>query len=171
MAELSPKERLQPSLLDRLTDDEPDQTRESRDKRVLSLRQLRASVLRDLGWLLNTVNLAAVEDLEDWPLIERSVVNYGIPDLAGHTASNVDFYRLEQMLAEAVRAFEPRILPHTVQVQTVTQRNEIEHNAVAFEIRGMLWAQPAPLALVLQTELDLETGEAQVLDQSWSGTA
>lgn len=170
MAELSPKERLQPSLLDRLTDNEPGQTRESRDKRVLTPRQLRASVLRDLGWLLNTVNLAAVQDLDDWPLIERSVVNYGIPDLAGQPASNVDFYRLELMLAEAVRAFEPRILPQTVQVQALGRQDEIEHNAVTFEIRGMLWAQPAPLALVLQTELDLETGEAQVLDQS-AGTA
>ena len=36
MAELTPKERLQPSLLDRLTDDEPEQQQESRDKRVLS---------------------------------------------------------------------------------------------------------------------------------------
>lgn len=33
MAELTPKDRLQPSLLDRLTDDEPDKTQESREKR------------------------------------------------------------------------------------------------------------------------------------------
>lgn len=32
MAELTSKERLQPSLLDRLTDDEPDKTQESRDQ-------------------------------------------------------------------------------------------------------------------------------------------
>ncbi len=48
MAELTPQERLQPSLLDRLTDDRPQETRESRERRVLSMRQLRASVMRDL---------------------------------------------------------------------------------------------------------------------------
>ena len=60
MAELSPKERLQPSLLDRLTDDEPDEQEESRDRRVLSMSQLRQSVLRDVGWLLNTRSLESV---------------------------------------------------------------------------------------------------------------
>jgi len=57
MAELAPRERLQPSLLDRLTDDEPDQEVESRERRVLSVRGLREGVLRDLAWLLNTTNL------------------------------------------------------------------------------------------------------------------
>ena len=54
MAELTPKERLQPSLLDRLTDDAPAEKVESREQRVLSLTKLRQSVNRDLGWLLNT---------------------------------------------------------------------------------------------------------------------
>jgi type VI secretion system protein ImpF len=34
MAELTQKDRLQPSLLDRLTDDEPDKLQESREKRI-----------------------------------------------------------------------------------------------------------------------------------------
>ena len=53
MPELLLKERLQPSLLDRLTDDRPQDKNESRDARVLTVPQLRASVLRDLCWLLN----------------------------------------------------------------------------------------------------------------------
>jgi type VI secretion system protein ImpF len=63
MPELSHKERLQPSLLDRLTDDEPEVRVESRDKRVLSQEKLRASVLRDLTWLFNTTQLSALIDL------------------------------------------------------------------------------------------------------------
>ena len=42
MAELLPQERLQPSLLDRLTDYEPGSAVESRERRVLSTQQLRA---------------------------------------------------------------------------------------------------------------------------------
>ena len=49
MGELLPQERLQPSLLDRLTDDAPEAREESRDKRVLWLSQLRQSVLRDVA--------------------------------------------------------------------------------------------------------------------------
>ena len=64
MAELSLQERLQPSLLDRLTDNEPDSNDESRAQRVLSLNRLKRSVLRDLAWLLNSGNLANTEDLD-----------------------------------------------------------------------------------------------------------
>jgi type VI secretion system protein ImpF len=83
MAELTPKERLQPSLLDRLTDNEPDKQQEAREKRVLSMRKLRESVQRDLAWLLNSGNLETVQDLDDYPLVSHSVINYGLPDLAG----------------------------------------------------------------------------------------
>ena len=71
MAELTQKERLQPSLLDRLTDDSPTERRESRDKHVISPSRLRECVRRDLTWLLNTANLATVEDLTDHPHVAR----------------------------------------------------------------------------------------------------
>ncbi len=65
MAELTSSERLQPSLLDRLTDFEPTKNVESRDRSILSLHEIRQAVLRDLGWLFNTSNLAAVVDLDE----------------------------------------------------------------------------------------------------------
>src|SRR5579862_1717332 len=44
---------------------------------------LRSTVRRELYWLLNTTNLDAVEDLEPYPHVKVSVLNYGVPDLAG----------------------------------------------------------------------------------------
>ena len=90
MPELTLQERLQPSLLDRLTDDDPQRQQESRGERVMSMRQLRESVLRDLGWLLNTSNLTSVHDLTAYPQVAQSVLNYGVPDLTGLTVSSVD---------------------------------------------------------------------------------
>src|SRR3954469_10282884 len=106
MAELTKKERLQPSLLDRLTDDEPDARQESRDKRVLSPARLRECVRRDLSWLLNTTHLAALENLDAQPEVQRSVLNYGMPDLAGRTASSVDARVLERLLVKVIADFE-----------------------------------------------------------------
>ena len=57
MADLTQTEHLQPSLLDRLTDDEPEEKAESRDQRVLSFQALKQCVIRDLEWLLNTGSL------------------------------------------------------------------------------------------------------------------
>ena len=95
----SPKERLQPSLLDRLTDDEPDRAVESRDKRVLSPYRLRESVRRDLSWLFNTTNLASSLDLERFPQVESSTLNFGLPDLTGRTAGSIHVPTLESCCA------------------------------------------------------------------------
>jgi len=164
MAELTPKERLQPSLLDRLTDDEPEKRQESRDKRVLSPSRLRESVRRDLSWLFNTVNLAATQDLEDYPEVERSTLNYGLPDLAGRTASSVDKLSIERLLRRAVWDFEPRLTRQAVRVKLIVDTERMSHNAMCFQIEAELWAQPLPLRLFLRTDLDLETGEFAVAE-------
>ena len=54
MSDKTISERLQPSLLDRLTDDQSAQNTERRDDRVIDLRRLREIIQRDLVWLLNT---------------------------------------------------------------------------------------------------------------------
>jgi len=164
VAELTPKERLQPSLLDRLTDDEPDQMQESREKRVLSPRQLRRSVVRDLEWLLNTTDLASVQDLSAHPQVIDSVLNYGMPDLAGKNVSGLDAVALERNLRAAILRFEPRILPHTLRIRAEIDEERMSHNAVLFDIEGDLWGQPMPQQLYLKTEVDLESGLFQVSD-------
>lgn len=162
MAELSQKEKLQPSLLDRLTDDEPEQTQEPRDRRVLNVQRLRESVIRDLGWLLNTAHLEATESLEGYPLVARSTLNYGLPDITGRTASSVEVGDLEKMIRQAIRDFEPRILPESVKVKVEVASDQMSHNALTFFIEGELWAQPVPVRLFLKTDLDLETGGMSV---------
>ncbi|WP_295399603.1 type VI secretion system baseplate subunit TssE [uncultured Thiocystis sp.] len=169
MAELTQKERLQPALLDRLTDDEPDRQQESREKRVLSMRQLRESVLRDLAWLLNAGRLDSVQDLAAYPFVSRSVLNYGIPDLAGLTASGVEIAQIERTIRQAIWDFEPRILRQTVRVSARVDPRLMSHNTLTFEIEGDLWAQPVPLRIFLKTELDLELGEVRVTEQSGPG--
>ncbi|MGC4088546.1 MAG: type VI secretion system baseplate subunit TssE [Polyangiaceae bacterium] len=162
MAELTPKERLQPSLLDRLSDDEPDRTRESREKRVLSPQRLRESVRRDLTWLLNNTHLATVQDLDPFPQVEQSTLNYGMPDLAGKTASTVDSAALEKAIRRAIWEFEPRLLKESVRVKAVVNEKRMDHNALCFTIEADLWAQPLPLRLFLRTDVDLETGNVVV---------
>jgi len=165
MAELTPTERLQPCLLSRLTDDHPESARESRDDRVVSLRRYRSAVLRDLDWLLNTGCHSSAEDLSEFPEVARSVLNYGIPDLCGMTASGLQPEELERKLLGAIRHFEPRILPGTLSIQVNAAYGQTDHNAISFEIRGDLWAQPTPDPLYLRTEVDLDTGQCEVRDR------
>jgi type VI secretion system protein ImpF len=165
VAELAPKERIQPSLLDRLTDDEPEKKRESADKRVLTVERLGEYVRRDIGFLLNSTHLAAVQDLGDYPEVERSTLNYGIPDFAGRTASTVDRAALAKSIRRAILEFEPRLLRKTVRVEVVVeggQEGKHSPNALRFHIEADLWCQPVPLRMYLRTDLNLEDGEARV---------
>jgi type VI secretion system protein ImpF len=164
MAELAPKERLQPSLLDRLTDDEPELKQESRDKRILSPTRLRESVRRDLTWLFNTPNLETVADLEAYPFVAQSVVNFGLPSLAGKTTSGLELEDLERLLKQAIWSFEPRLLRSSIKVRLVADTKQMSHNALSFFIEAELWAQPIPLRLFLKTEIDLEAGSAHVVE-------
>src|SRR5690242_20457441 len=100
MAELSLQDRLQPALLDRLADDEPQKLTESREQRVISLAKLRACVLRDLTWLLNAVHLAAVEDLAECPWVEQSVLNYGLPSFAGGAIDQIGIAETERIIKD-----------------------------------------------------------------------
>lgn len=166
MADLAPTERLQPSLLDRLTDDEPGRQVEARDRSVLSPQKLREIVLRDLGWLMNTGNLATIDDLDAWPNVARSVINYGIPDLSGLATATLDADALERSLKQAILDFEPRILARTLRVKANIERSEMNQQALLFDIDAELWSQPAPIGLSLKTEVDLELRRIVVTDRT-----
>ncbi len=163
MAELTQKERLQPSLLDRLTDDEPNTQVESRDKRVLSMQKLRQSVLRDVSWLLNADSFESVADLSDYPEVAQSVINFGIQNLAGTSVVGADLTDIEKKLKQAITVFEPRILPHSLTVK-VLSADVMNQQAISFDIEANLWAQPLPIHLYLRTEIDVLTGDVNLRD-------
>ena len=164
MAELAPRERLQPSLLDRLTDDEPDKTEESRDRRVMSVRTLREGVLRDLAWLLNTTNLFSVSDRHSLPHLANSVINFGIPDISGASRANMNTSDFERAIRQAIWDFEPRLIRASVSVKAL--QDESSMSKIMFAIEADMWAQPYPERLYLKTELDLDLASISLVETS-----
>jgi len=162
MAELTTQERLQPSLLDRLTDDEPGKQEESREKRVISATRLRDCVTRDISWLLNCVSLDASADLSDYPEVSRSVLNFGIPDLTGVALSGINADVLQRQIRDAILAFEPRLTANTLRITVNSNSSRMDRQALMFNIESEMWAQPIPLNLYLKTEIDLETGNFKI---------
>ncbi len=170
MAELNSRDRLQPSLLDRLIDQEPQARTEALDARALTRQQLRAAVLRDLSWLFNAIraepepNSSRKSELALWktaPLARRSVLNYGMPAFAGVTLASMDTRAIEREVAEAIKAFEPRIDPATLSIEIKIDHGN-HHNMMQLVIRGQMWSQPVPLELLLAADVDIETGSTKV---------
>jgi type VI secretion system protein ImpF len=156
---IAPFDRLQPCLLDRLTDDDPDKREESRSQRIISLLRYKAGVLRDLDWLFNAIGHSPDERAGDLAFADyeeayRSVVNFGIRQLYGRLAPDVE--EIERQLFDAVIFFEPRINRHTLKVKAT-----LERQLLCFDITGELWVYPVPETLFIRTELDLESSECK----------
>jgi type VI secretion system protein ImpF len=141
--------------------------RELKTRVVISPERLQACVLRDLTWLLNTEQLSgqsdgaidrAAFDIEAYPHAAASVVNFGIPALAGRTA--IDPEVVARDLEQAIQRFEPRLRAGTVRVRPVAEA-QVGH-LIAFDIEAVLWSQPVPLRLLMRTLIDLETGAASL---------
>jgi type VI secretion system protein ImpF len=167
MATLRAQDRLQPALLDRLTDDEPGSRQETVDARVINRNRLRELVLRDLAWLFNATRPNPDVDWDAVPHAARSVINFGLPPLSGQSASSIDLGALQDRVRAAILLYEPRILPDSLTVEAVVNNEQLDHhNQLGFRIAGQLWAQPVPLELMLHTDIDLETGRVEIREST-----
>lgn len=156
------QERLLPSLLDRITDDDPSRKGPESDRFSFGIERYREAVFRDLSWLLNSVSPARPEEIEGFPEVQSSVLNYGMPPLSGSVAAGMDPRRLQEAIREVVRRFEPRILPEGLRVTVSTDKDAMTRRALTFRVEGVLWSQPVPEHIYLRTELDLESGHVLV---------
>src|SRR5205085_12360286 len=148
----------QPCRRARRTDDEQTVVEESREQRVVPPREYRRGVLRDLSWLVNPASQPPTDRLEDYPEGAKSVLNYGMPELAGTTASNLTPEQVERMVRNAILVFEPRILRQSLRISAVEVLEEEGSNLVQLEIRGEVWNLPMPESLYIRTEVHLDTG-------------
>lgn len=161
---MPPKDRFLPSLLDRLTDDDPGMKRPETDRFVFDIERYRFAVVRDIDWLLNTTSPARPEEIEGLELASASVLNYGMPPLSGGTVLSIDPRALEQRVRDVITRFEPRIVPTSVRIEVRVTGTVMSHRSLSFLLEGMLWAEPVPERIYVRTEVDLETGHVSVAD-------
>ncbi len=161
MADKTLAERLQPSLLDRLTDNEPGNLKETRDARVIDITRLREIIQRDLSWLLNTTNTESSFDATALPNVAKSVINYGLREVSGEFTTEERAEKIRRSIQQAISTYEPRIIKGTVDVM-LNPDGAGSDMMVALIIRADMWAQPLPLELYLRSQVDVTTGEISV---------
>ena len=118
----------------------------------------RKTVWRDLSWLLNCSNLSGQLPLESYPNVKNSVINFGIPPLAGGRFVQSDLELVAQEIRHAVVCFEPRIFEKSLNVSVVHEADAISHNCAQFLIEATCWFEPYPIDMVLRARWDMETG-------------
>jgi type VI secretion system protein ImpF len=164
MAKREIERTVQPSLLDRLTDLEPRGGGDARITYLESVRNFKASIQRDLEWLLNTRRIPSQppDVLEE---LRQSMYLYGLPDL---TSISRDDPSARQQLLRRVEAtiaqFEPRLTD--VRITMVETEGEQRKRELRFVVEGTLVMDPTPEQVVFDTVLNFSSGEYDVAGAS-----
>jgi type VI secretion system protein ImpF len=151
---------VQQSILDRLMDFSPQLRADPPISWSESVRQLRASVIRDLEWLLNSrrVLQSAPAHL---PELRASVYNFGLPDLSSHSAdSEATRKLLARQIEESINLFEPRLTAVQVLIPEAAA-GDTKHR-IRFSVDALLKMEPNPERVTFDTVLEVTSGQFQV---------
>ena len=150
--------KVTPSLLDRLVDYEPRETKESAKSRSTNLLELKAAVRRDLEYLLNSRSFPEKipEGLEE---LNKSIAVYGLPDFTKSNIKNSSEQdKLTEQLERAIRNFEPRLMDLQITLDPI---NNVERS-LRFRIIAQLKVDPIPEPIAFDTILQMGSGEFDI---------
>jgi type VI secretion system protein ImpF len=123
--------------------------------------QLRQSLDIDLGHLLNTVNLASSIDLEGYPNVSRSVLNFGMQDLVHLTTESAKLRFLAESLRTALLAHEPRLDASSLEIVQRDDMDEVNQR-ISFSVSADLLCRPVDVPLEFLAEIDVGSGKVDL---------
>jgi type VI secretion system protein ImpF len=129
----------EPSLLEKLFDDEPRSPATGSFKRF-SMEQFKESVAKDLEALLNTRFATTDEELKRYPQAQSSVITFGLKDFSGMSLANsFDREAVCRSLELSIKRHEPRLKS----VKVSLQMEQGSSGSLNFSIKALLLAYPA----------------------------
>lgn len=159
MASGTQKIGIVPSVLDRLLDNEPTNSREPLTSRFHNLHDLEAIVARDLESLLNTKQEVLYELPMEFTEVNRSLLTYGLPDFTAFSLDSLDDRnRILRTVEQIIANFEPRLQNVHVAIEPPRQHDR----GLRFRIDALLRVDPAPQPVTFDAVLRLITKDYQV---------
>lgn len=151
MARVDKKKKLRPSILDRLFDDEPGNQQELDQGQHQKIKQLRSSVRRDLENLMNA-RYRVMQPDEQYLELDKSLLNYGLPDLATVNITDLDKRKeFTKKMEKILKEFEPRF--KKVNVSYLDNKDNTDRT-LRFRIDATLYADPSPEIVVFDSILE-----------------
>lgn len=131
-------------------------------RRSLDDTALRNLLVQDVSNLLNTTNMESdsAELLDELDWVKKSILNFGLPDLATYTLDEMKVrgLRIKADLEAALVRYEPRLLARTIRVEPVLAENPNEP-VIRFLIHSDMRADPMPTSVEFVTEIEKQSGE------------
>jgi len=154
-----------PSLLDRLTDNDPGKVKESAAASIISANKMREILKRDIAWILATIRMEEINPVDGCQEVRRSVLNYGIKDLSGVPEQNLDPIEVQNSIRQALWDFEPRLEPTSIDVELVPHVEGDIRGVAKLKIAGRwtddLYRDP----IFLEAKINFETGSVDLVDE------
>lgn len=127
-----------PTLFEKLFDDQPRYVSEMNPLRRWNIEELKGSVARDLEALLNTRSSFS-KSLDDYPLVRRSVLNFGILDFVGLSTANPEHCdRICREIEQTIADHDHRLS----QIHVEMEMNSDHVGSLLFTIRAVLVVYP-----------------------------
>ena len=151
--------KTQASILDRLIDYDPLNTKEPVQNHLLDIRQVKAMVVRDLENLLNT-RRSIMEIPETCRQLPNSVAAYGLQD---YTAVNPNSTKARQTVLKDVENTIAKFEPRLRNVKVRWEKSEAKERNLSFRISALLMVDPIKEPVTFDTYYDTSRGEYKIL--------
>jgi type VI secretion system protein ImpF len=122
---------------------------------------LRREVGRDLDALMNTIAMESSEDLDSFDYVRKSILNYGLPDIAHRSIDENAVDHISQEIRSALINYEPRLIRQTIRVARASEFNEAELK-VRFVVHADLLCEPLNVPVEFVADLELDSGNITV---------
>jgi type VI secretion system protein ImpF len=114
-------------------------------------------VARDLDALMNTIAMESSVDLEPFAQVRKSILNFGLPDIAHRSIDEISVNDLQYEIATVLMNYEPRLLRGTIQVKRdVTDPADLK---IRFVVHADLHCEPLNLPVEFVADVDVDNGK------------
>lgn len=151
--------KLVPTLFDRLLDDMPQQQVETQSGRLCSLETYKQNMVRDLEVMVNTRRELLANALDQYPLLQGTVLEYGLPDFIGKGMHNPeDRLLIQRQLERSIERGDHRF--HNVRVILADQTQK--SRMLRFRVEAMLVLVDVTRPISFDAVLQVNTQEYKV---------
>ncbi|HEV2046185.1 MAG TPA: GPW/gp25 family protein, partial [Chthoniobacterales bacterium] len=122
---------------------------------------LRHEVTRDLEALMNCVSIDSTIDLSEFPMVKKSVVNYGFPDIAIRTIDELEVAGLEHDIEKVLCTHEPRLAATSLRIARDRRIDPVELK-VRYVVHADLLCEPLNVPVEFIADVEVTTGKIHI---------
>ncbi len=135
--------------------------RRNSPRNAVSEHLLKQELSEDLAALLNTVNLAAAENLDGFDYVKRSILNFGVGDMTSFSAESGATENVQAHLQEILQRYETRLVDGTVEVHKSVEFDEV-NTRLSFHVAAEMYATPTDVPVEFVTDIESYSGKMNV---------